>query len=62
MLGSLRKVWPWKAAGNISNANVMPEFSSSLLLPVILAVAGFLLVLAIEYIARRIEMKNGEKL
>ena len=62
MLGSLRRVWPWKEAANINNANIMPELNWSLLFPVCLAIGGFLLVLAIEYIARRIEKKRGEQL
>ena len=60
MVGSLRKVWPWKEAAQINNSNILPELNSSLILPILLAVAGFLIVLAIEYAAKRIEKKNGE--
>ena len=62
MLGSLRKVWPWKVADNISNANIMPEFSTALIFPLLLAIAGFILVLVIEYAARLMEKKKGEEI
>ncbi len=54
MLGSLRKVWPWKFEDHIENHNILPagsepEFWYALLL----GLAGFLLVLLIEYMARK---------
>lgn len=61
MLGSLRKVWPWKAADRIENANIMPELSEALLFPVLLVIAGFVIVIAIEYIAGKIEKNKGEQ-
>ncbi len=62
MLGSLRKVWPWKEAAKISNCNIMPELDGALLFPILLAAAGFIIVIIIEYAAKRIEKKKGETL
>jgi putative membrane protein len=75
MLGSLRKVWPWKvdvewlrdAAGGlvlgsdghpkvVQQENFLPAFGNSadyLLPALLLMVAGFALVLTLEYVARR---------
>ena len=52
MLGSLRKVWPFKN-GDI---NILPRsFDFETILTVILAVAGFIMVLAIEKFAEKLE-------
>jgi putative membrane protein len=59
MLGSLRKVWPWKEGAKISNENILPALSEELVLPVLLAAAGFVIVLAIEYAAKQIKKKQG---
>ena len=61
MLGSLRKVWPWKANDMLNNANVMPACDGGLLTAVVLALAGFFLVLIIEFAARKIESSRQEK-
>lgn len=58
MIGSLRKVWPWKAAGKIDNANILPqEFGTEFWYAVALAVLGLVIVLAIEFIAAKKESK-----
>jgi len=59
MIGSLRKVWPWKIGGRIENANLMPDPASGEFgIALALALAGLLLVLAIEYAARRMEERE----
>lgn len=58
MLGSLRKVWPWKTGDVITGDNIMPALNSDLIWAVLLAVAGFILVVLIEYIAKRAGEKN----
>lgn len=56
MLGSLRKVWPWKVEDNIENGNILPcEFDGEFWFAVLLGALGFVLVLGIEYIARKRE-------
>lgn len=60
MLGSLRKVWPWKVADNIANANILPEINAAFFTALVLAVAGFILVLAVEYGAKRLEKQQKE--
>jgi len=61
MLGSLRKVWPWKAGDVLNNANVLPACDCGLLTAVGLALAGFFLVIIIEFAARKIESRQQEK-
>lgn len=46
MLGSLRRIWPWKAEA--LQRNVLPEPGPDLLLPVCLMLAGAALVIMIE--------------
>ena len=58
MLGSLRKVWPWKVGNDLKNANILPEMTSEFCLALLLAAAGFVLVLAIEYAAKKIANKQ----
>lgn len=56
MLGSLRKVWPWKEAGsNIAPSSLNGEFVSA----VALAVFGVLLVLVLERWAGRTNIKQN---
>ena len=55
MLGSLRKVWPWKVDSLITNDNILPVIDKSFCLALLLTVAGLVLVLVIEYIARRMQ-------
>ena len=62
MLGSLRKVWPWKFDRQIENHNIMPpdwgpEFWGALTL----GVFGFALVMLIEHFAGRREKKPAAK-
>lgn len=66
MIGSLRKLWPWKeivtgAAGDSVlsyEVNVMPAaWSADVLLAIGLAIAGFLIVLLIEALAMRSEQQ-----
>ena len=59
MVGSLRKVWPWKVGGRIENANLMPGIDGDFWIALALALAGLLLVLAIEYAARRLERASA---
>ncbi len=61
MLGSLRKVWPWKAGDVLSHGNVMPACDSGLVTAVGLVLAGFFLVVIIEFAARKIENRQQEK-
>ena len=56
MLGSLRKVWPWKFADNIENHNILPgAIDGNFWFAVLLGAIGFILVLVIEYAARKRE-------
>lgn len=56
MLGSLRKVWPWKFADNIENHNILPgAIDGNFWFAVLLGAVGFILVLVIEYAARKRE-------
>ncbi len=59
MIGSLRKVWPWKAA---SGDNMLPtSFGTEFWSAIGLALAGFLLVILLEAIARQLEKKPAER-
>lgn len=63
MVGSLRKIWPWREATRIvdlgekqvilADRMVLPPWSGELAAAVGLALAGFVLILAIESIQRR---------
>lgn len=63
MLGSLRKIWPWKSAPDallegeaiaVSELNVLPQgLSPEVVAVVALAMAGFLLVILLEKLAER---------
>ena len=58
MIGSLRKVWPWKVADKIDNANILPQnFDTEFWYAIALAVLGLVIVLAIEFIASKKESK-----
>ena len=62
MAGSLRKVWPWKAGGSDDAANVLPtSFGSEFWSAVGLAAAGFIIVFALETVARQMEKKSAAK-
>ncbi|MDR0932007.1 MAG: DUF368 domain-containing protein [Victivallales bacterium] len=58
MAGSLRKVWPWKSGMSDDANNVLPtEFNAEFWSAIALAVLGFLLVLVLETVAKRLEKK-----
>ena len=62
MIGSLRKVWPWKAGTGGDAGNVLPSsFGTEFWSAIGLALAGFLLVLMLENIAGQLEKKSAEK-
>ena len=59
MVGSLRKIWPFKAvmsgdgeAPVLREINVLPELEGAFWLALGLCTAGFLLVLALNWVAR----------
>ena len=65
MAGSLRKVWPFKAAvpvhgqpSVLREVNVLPELDGAFLLALGLCVLGFLLVLCLDRVA---SAKDQEK-
>ncbi|MBS1369719.1 MAG: DUF368 domain-containing protein [Lentisphaeria bacterium] len=61
MAGSLRKVWPWKSGLSDDAANVLPaQFNAEFWSAVGLAVAGFLLVMVLETVAKRLEKRAAE--
>lgn len=56
MLGSLRKVWPWKLGDCIENENILPPaVDGAFFLALLAGAAGFALVLLIERFAGRKE-------
>ena len=71
LIGSLNKIWPWKEtteffvkhAGTpeeeiipLVQHNIGPQVDSQLLISILLALAGFLFILAIDYLGNK--MKN----
>ncbi|MBP5532297.1 MAG: DUF368 domain-containing protein [Lentisphaeria bacterium] len=58
MIGSLRKIWPWKLDDSFKGSNVLPEIDLNFWIAVALAVVGFALVVAIELAARSFEMRQ----
>ena len=59
MLGSLRKVWPFKS-GDI---NILPRsFDFETILTVVLAVIGFVMVLGIEKFAEKLEKEEVKEI
>jgi Predicted membrane protein len=59
MIGSLRKVWPWKG---VDERNILPtSFDTEFWSAIGLALAGFLLVVLLEAIARQLEKKPAER-
>jgi putative membrane protein len=54
MLGSLRRLWPWKA-GPALEFNVLPPASPETLTASLIALIGFFLVLGLEALARRLK-------
>ena len=59
MVGSLRKIWPWKAGDVLENANVLPRIDRDFWFAVAWLVIGFVLVLAIELAARHYEKRQS---
>ena len=55
MLGSLRRIWPWKRDADELSPNVLPDLSqgSELLTALVLALIGFLLVLYLSRFDKR---------
>ena len=58
MIGSLRKIWPWKIDGVLDNANTLPPIDGRFYAAVGLLVLGFVLVMAIEVAARYFEKRQ----
>ena len=58
MIGSLRKIWPWKFGDDFKGGNVLPELDGRFWIAVALAVGGFALVIAIELAARYFEKRQ----
>ena len=61
MVGSLRKIWPWKVGDAMQNANTLPQLDRDFYLALAWLVAGFVLVMAIELVARRFEKKRVQQ-
>ncbi len=62
MVGSLRKVWPWKIDNLIENGNTLPSaFGTEFFSALLLAAAGFALVMAVEHMARRLESRAEDR-
>ena len=57
MVGSLRKIWPWKL-GDVNSGNILPRIDGNFWIAVALLVVGFVLVMAIEVLARHFEKKR----
>ena len=61
MIGSLRKVWPFKTVTDGRETNVLPDsFDSEVLQAILLALLGFAAVAAMEYLANRKTLKHKE--
>ncbi len=61
MVGSLRKVWPWKESLADDAGNVMPTvFNGEFYGAIGLALAGFILVITLEQIAKHLEKKQAQ--
>ena len=58
MIGSLRKIWPWKFGDDYKGRNVLPQIDGHFWIAVALVVAGFALVIAIELAARYFEKRQ----
>ena len=55
MIGSLRKVWPFKNG----EENILPaDFSAETIITIILAIIGFIMVIAIEKFAEKLKKEN----
>jgi putative membrane protein len=66
MIGSLRKIWPWKIievvdGHEVSFTNILPEaWTIEVTLALILAIVGFSVVLVLDYVASH-KGKDEEK-
>ena len=61
MVGSLRKIWPWKVGDVMENANTLPRLDGGFGLALGLLIFGFVLVVAIELAARYYEKQRLNK-
>ena len=61
MVGSLRKIWPWKVDDAMQNANTLPQLDRDFYIALAWLAAGFALVLVIEFTARRFEKKSVQQ-
>ena len=61
MVGSLRKIWPWKLGDMLDGENVPPEIDGEFCAAVVLLIIGFALVMGIELAARRFERRAASK-
>ena len=63
MIGSLRKVWPWKVDGNIANSNILPsDFNSEFIFAITLAIFGLAFMLIMEYVVNKLSSKETTKI
>jgi putative membrane protein len=54
ILGALRRVWPWKLSEGIQELNILPPaYDKEFISAVLLMLAGFALVLVLDYLAAR---------
>jgi putative membrane protein len=54
IMGALRKVWPWKRSEGIQELNILPPtYDAEFVGAVLLMLAGFALVLVLDYLAAR---------
>ncbi|MCB0962904.1 MAG: DUF368 domain-containing protein, partial [Acidimicrobiales bacterium] len=58
MLGSLRVLWPWPG-GTDTTELAMPATGDAVLVPIALAVIGFVVVVAIELVSTRLLAHDG---
>lgn len=51
MIGSLRKIWPWKEVADSSITNILPTINTSFGIAIALVLTGFLTIVVLERIA-----------
>ena len=59
MIGSLRKIWPWKIGDVLENGNTLPRIGRDFYFALGLIIIGFVLVVAIEVAARYLEKRQN---
>lgn len=63
MIGSLRKVWPWKVDNNIANSNILPtEINSEFIIAIALSIFGLAFMLIMEYVVNKLNAKEENKI